>query len=202
MEVHDKAVGADVGVLDRTRHAIPALEWVGADYAVAPVERERAPTLSLIDFQMEVQERRFWCWAAVAVSIDRFYPGPHGVTQCDLASLVLGVPCSQPRSNRPSRLEPALATVGRHHEPTKDAWATAEEITREISAGRVLAALIQWRGGGGHFVAISGVQATPQGALVRVNDPRHGSSHSLPIGQLRSGYKGSGDWVATYFTES
>jgi hypothetical protein len=149
---------------------------------------------------MERQLMSQWCWSAVSVSIDTFYNGATRLQQCQLAALVTELTCCTAGCNQPNYLERALRIVGRFR-MMQTRPATALELEREYAALRVTGVLVRWRGGGGHFLAIVGVQGSPQGAMVYVDDPRTGSSHSMLADRLRSGYKGSGDWTATYFTE-
>ena len=149
---------------------------------------------------IEKQERTRWCWAAVAVSIESLYEGSTAHDQCGLAGLVLdrgccaGVDC-----NRPWYLDYALRAVGHLRSMIVDV-ASVDELEAELDAGRVTGVLVSWRGGGGHFVAVSGVRRSPQGAWLLIADPRDGSRTELLATRFASQYLGSGRWKATYWT--
>ena len=190
-----------MGVLDRTRRAIPSSGGYGALYLVAPPVPVPAQVFRLPGFVMEPQSRTQWCWAAVTASVDTYYNEVVRVDQCRVASLVLSRNCCRLGCNRPNRLDRGLRSVGRFRALERSS-AGDVDVQAEFEAGRPTGVLIRWRGGGGHFVAIAGVQPNPQGLILHVDDPRTGSRHTLLSARLRSGYKGTGDWTATYFTQS
>jgi Papain-like cysteine protease AvrRpt2 len=187
-----------VGILEETRAPILGPGF-GGSYVTAPppvVALDRR----LAGFVMEKQLQRYWCWAAVTVSAHTFYGDAPVISQCGLASVILGIDCCSAGCNRPYYLDRSLRAV-RRFRISLGRPAAASELEVELDQHRVTGVLIRWRGGGGHFVAITGVQSSRDGALVQVDDPRNGSTHSLLATRLESGYKGSGDWTATYFTK-
>lgn len=75
---------ASTPVLDRLRIELP----IGA-VAAPPIGRG-SPTHMLPSYVTYFQRRTFWCWAAVAVSVARFYrPDADDVTQCRIVGRTL-----------------------------------------------------------------------------------------------------------------
>lgn len=156
-----------------------------------------------LPFVMETQEQTNWCWSAVSVSIALFKVSNSGWEQCKLASQELGLTCCAtpvPGScNAVWYLEKALQRVGH-----LDHWVSGPEssagITQELSAGQPLGCRIGWQGGGGHFVAITGIQPTASGDDVTVEDPLYGQS-VVPAAVFQSSYRTSGTWTHTYYVK-
>jgi hypothetical protein len=160
------------------------------------------PQWKRLNFAMQQQVQTQWCWSATSVSVALFYGPSSGWTQCGMAGLEWGVDCcadgSIPACNKQNGLDAPLARA-----QVLDHWgagpAPYADVQREVDAGRPLAWRIGWSGGGGHFAAIEGYQAS--GAQwVAVDDPWYGSSDVAVATLTGGGYQGSGNWTHTYFT--
>jgi Peptidase_C39 like family len=170
-----------------------------------------------VSLSMERQKMPEWCWAAVSVSVDRFFRPGSVHTQCELAGSVLTLPCcSSPTPsgacNAPHELNPVL---GRLHLLAADPILkplTFGHVQKEIDAGRPVCVLIKWLdkkgqvSNRGHFIAISGYRVTPAHAqFVSLADPFFGPSEidytqfCSPAGGYRSGH---GVWFATFLVEN
>ena len=160
-----------------------------------------------LDFRMERQTQSQWCWAAVAVSVTRFYQPSSNITQCRVANRELGtdVCCADPPAcNQDNTLDTTLRTVG-HLRAFEGGPLSFPPVRDEINAGRPLGCRIGWLDGGGHFVVIHGVSTDQSGASVKrwvaVEDPLFGPSDYL-INDFTSAYRqGEGEWTHSYFTQ-
>ena len=156
-----------------------------------------------LNFVMQLQEQTQWCWAAVTVSVDRFFNPASTRTQCAMANQMHGqTTCcadgSTTQCNQPFATGDALNAIGRLRSQVESAqgWATADS---EVTSNRPLGCRIRWSSSGAHAVVISGVgNSTDQ--LVTVRDPWYGTSY-IAIGTLTSSYQGSGSWVRTWFLQ-
>jgi len=162
------------------------------------------PIWTLLPATMPMQVQRQWCWAAVAVSVARFYDPARVVNQCDLLNQRFGqTDCCQvgadPACDRASRLSHGLKLVG-HLGPVEDRAEPFDAVRAEIVSGRPVGAGIRWRyRGGAHAVLIIGVSSTRR---FRILDPNwvdvDGSDYS--VSELRNVYEGEGSWFRTYYT--
>ena len=158
-----------------------------------------------------------WCWAAVAVSIERHFAADSEWTQCKLASVV-----AQRR-----KLPVTNCCSGGHKriaEECNDAWyldralrivrrlagrliphpLSFREVRRHILEGRPVCARILWWGiePNAHFVVISGCYVGNDGSRwLDIEDSFWGSS-TWRYEVFRSNYKyARGRWVASYLTK-
>jgi hypothetical protein len=158
-------------------------------------------------FQIESQQQSEWCWAAVAVSIDKYFNSNSTRTQCKIAGLVLKNVqncCDEAATNcnQNASLITALQKINRWSR-TLNRPLRFDEIRQELNAGRPVCARIQWKGGGDHFVVIAGYEVLQSGALhVFVEDPLNPSS-TVEYDEFKTAYYGDGEWVDSYLvTES
>jgi hypothetical protein len=179
-----------------------------------------------IRFRIQQQELSEWCWAAVAVSVERYYDRASTLEQCDVANKVLpeqypAVPlpksdsacccqcCCDPDScNKPAELETALkkihkwrATLVRSLAPDESIVSpgtlTFEEVRREIDRGRPVCVGITWKSGGGHFLVVRGYRLLSSGARqVYVADPLNPSA-LVDFDEFTLAYFGDGEWTET-----
>ena len=167
-----------------------------------------------INFHMEPQEHLNWCWAAVAVSVDRFFDRGSKWCQCRMASRMAKIrrlkvkncaTCGKPKPvpetcNRPWFLDQALQLAGRLKGKPKKTRLSFSQIQRKIEAGQPVCVRVQWgRGPDAHFVVISGCEVSSSGERwVDVEDSVAGSSTWL-FDEFRSNYQYSqGNWDVTY----
>lgn len=165
-----------------------------------------------ITFAMQSQLQTNWCWAAVAVSIAKFYgtvqPGSASPwTQCALANAELSQTtcCSNGASascNKSWTLDTALTRVGHLAAPRISGTIPPGDVEVELAGSRPVGARIQWYGGGqGHFVVLSGYDDSSGSAEVDVEDPYYGPTLLLDFNTFSTAYQsGAGQWTHTYLT--
>jgi hypothetical protein len=151
-------------------------------------------------FQMQPQQESNWCWAAVSVSVERYFVPQSTLTQCQVAGKLLGhndCCLGSAACNQPAFLEDALADAGRPA-VIKPPLAFAD-VRQQIDAGKPVCARIAWDGGTrGHFVVICGYQQLPTGEqLVEVADPFYAGS-KVDFNEFATSYQGSGQWTDAY----
>jgi hypothetical protein len=191
---------ASTTVLDRLRIELP----VGA--VSAPPLDQRTPTRMLPSYVTYFQRRTLWCWAAVAMSIARFYrPDANEITQCRIVNRTLGRsdccfdgPGTEP-CNVQARLSDALRTVG-HYAAQQEA--DVADACREIDQNRPVGIFIRWSSADGHFASICGYGDTPMGIEFVVADPRYGNRSVLASELLDGRYRGAGVWTDLYLTSA
>lgn len=152
-------------------------------------------------FQMQTQQQSNWCWCANAVSIADFYGASW--TQGQLANQQLGLTtCTVDGSTAACNVqspEPGpLSTVG-HLATWRTGQPTLAELQSEIDGGRPVSTRIQWAGGGGHFVSVTGY--LPHTQYVTVQDPG-GTTSDILLSTFLSSYSGSGTVDEVHFTKA
>jgi hypothetical protein len=164
-------------------------------------------------FKIEQQFKSHWCWAAVALSIDRYFTPTSGWSQCDIASHILppaaldrpGYPCCDRPNESPGRqpcnldasLGDSLNTIGRSF--TKAASLSFDQVRNEILKGLPVCVTVKWASGDKHAVVISGYRKANSGLeLVTVRDPLHGTS-VVQFKALMEVYRLSGAFMRAYF---
>ncbi len=156
-----------------------------------------------LPIKVQHQLQTNWCWAACATSASAFYDPGTTWGQCTLVNAELGQTtcCDNGASgscNVPWYLDRVLTRTG-NFTSKKSGTASFETIRSEIDAGRPVGARIGWRGGGGHFVMLTGYRKAGGVREIEVQDPWTGRS-SLPIDVFATNYKSSGTWTHTYLT--
>jgi hypothetical protein len=155
-----------------------------------------------LSYTMQPQVQSNWCWSAVATSTSHYYNAASTWTQCTLANQQLGqMSCCQNGAsaacNVPWYLDRALGATG-----NLDHWHGSNEsfevTAQQIEEGRPLGVRIGWKGGGGHFVVVSGYD---DGQMVTVRDPIYGTSY-MKYTTLATNYQGSGSWTDSLFTKA
>lgn len=160
---------------------------------------------ALPGFVMQRQELTQWCWAAVSVSVAKFFAPASAWRQCLMASQELGRQCCPPQflCNKPWYLDRALnrakclARMDGH-------YAKFEHVQAEIASGKPLCCRIGWNGGNnGHFVALDAWSISGQGTkYVHVTDPWF-ESVDKTYDDFVSAYHAPGDrWTHSYYTQS
>ncbi|HXS98815.1 MAG TPA: papain-like cysteine protease family protein [Candidatus Limnocylindrales bacterium] len=170
-----------------------------------------------LTLRVERQMMSEWCWAAVSVSVDRFFRPDSTHTQCEIAGLVLKKICCPGQlnvqtdaCNVPGFLGSVFGKLHLLEGDPGDKPLPFADIQKEIDGGRPVCVLIKWLesdgkpGTRGHFIVIQGYTVTPaQKQFVSIGDPLYGSS-SLEYGQFadpKGGYRdGRGVWSFTYLT--
>jgi len=182
------------------------LSWVWKQYRLPHVRTDEGFSIS---FTMQTQEMDLWCWAAAASSV-AFYFDPEGYRlQKEIVAATHGFDLDlEPDSDWDVEgpLSEALAFVG--------CFSTSEskpigfrQALRELELGRPIIGHIDWGGGQGHAIAISGCRIDSAGGrYLTVKDPAVGShiwAREQPMEWVLDDYCDmDGKWVASYFVKA
>jgi hypothetical protein len=176
------------------------------------MERTTGPKIQYswaeVKFEMELQCHQFWCWAAVASSVSKYYDKKSTFEQCTIANIELDrtdccdVPCHQDDVDfdRPNTLGSPLNEVGCLH-----SWIRKSEhlrtIDREITKKeRPVCLRTVWSDGEAHFVAIVGVDRDNK--LLKIADPLIAGNRVLTYAEVETNYPPNhGVWKDTFFTK-
>lgn len=159
-------------------------------------------------FSMQTQVKEQWCWAAVSVSVAKFYDAQSQVTQCELVSEEFQPNncCANPGSdacNQPWYLEFGLSRVKKLASKLESTIAFAD-VRSELEGERPIGCWIRWPDGTGHFVVLNGYAtdfgSSPPAELVSVQDPKYGPSDYDYL-KFAVSYRKTGTWMFTYFTQ-
>ena len=166
-----------------------------------------------LSFSMEPQDQDQWCWAAVAISICRFYKDRRWQHQCDLVNQILapilgGIDCCQDGASNTCNisfsLSDALNTTG-HLAQRVQSVVSFEDLRQEIDvrqrpvAIRIAFSDLITR----HFIAVVGCAETPDGKqMVKVADPSPSTGHaaSIEYKSLLNDYRPGATWDESYFS--
>ena len=203
---------------NRTRQPLrlPESPFTAEGAAPPPPPGGGPPPSKILNFNMEFQTQDRWCWAAVAVSVSRFYDPNSVFTQCSVANGIFPRPvgvncCVQPGQVSPCNgdffLDKALAHTRNLRLPLIPRAATPNELVNEHNNNRVIGCHITWKGGGGHFTVLRGFSTKTVGNItefrVHVSDPLEGNGNSeYPYDSFRTRYTTSlGVWDFSYPTK-
>jgi hypothetical protein len=154
--------------------------------------------------EIQTQQKHFWCWAAVAVSVEHYLDTGSTLTQCDLAQKVFPndhCVCADPQScNFEWYLDDALAKIGRLEAvETGQKTLSFQEVKDAVDAHLPVCVAIEWAQGGGHFVAIDGYGTSPAGVpVIDVLDPAFGEGWIWDFDSFLNSYDNIGHWSATF----
>jgi hypothetical protein len=155
-------------------------------------------------FRIEQQMMSQWCWAAVAVSVRRFYDPKFVLTQRDFVGGELKLPpCSQlpfDICNQRHSLQLALDSL-KVFKSKLDEPCRPKEIIEEISNGRPIGCQLVRNGIDGHYVVIKGVNGVGNNVRIEIADPMDGNFRILSLRELLFGYRES-QWEQTFFTQA
>ncbi len=183
-----------------TKRLVRSLKPVLETFTETPPDGGGPPPV-MLPFDMEKQSMSFWCWAASAKSISKFYDVHSGWTQCGVAATTLNNTgcCQAPAPcNKQWYLHEALQTTGnfiRYSHPL-----SFDEVKRELSADRVVACRVGWSDGSGHFVVIHGCRSDDGVNYFSIDDPNSGKSEATENG-FRIAYLGNGKWTHSFITK-
>ena len=150
-------------------------------------------------YPLETQEMGLWCWAAVALSVEKYFEPTSQQTQCGIATLVHHLNCCANKTacNRKAELHVALQKVGHFHD-IRVGRLTFDQIKTSIDAGFPVCVRIGWWPQGGHYVVITGAAIDDSGdQWVTVADPLY-ESGMWYYDEFSSFYFGIGHWTHTY----
>ena len=156
-----------------------------------------------LSFRMQKQLTHVWCWAAVSVSVDRYFDRGSEWRQCGLAKEVTKQPvcCTKPVPHdcvKPFFLEDALEIIGRLKGDPTSGPLSFKQIQHRINNDRPICARIGWRGGGGHFVVISGYRTHKGVRQVDIDDPQRKGASTIDYRTFVHKYRAVGRWTHTY----
>ncbi|WP_428659162.1 C39 family peptidase [Reyranella sp.] len=164
-----------------------------------------------LTFIMQHEEQYNWCWAAVAASVGDYFTQAGTWKQCAVANLELRRnDCCAAGGDGPCNIYGYLASaLNRVH--CLQNWAIGQRVAfdvvvGEIDGGRPVCVRVAWRGGGAHFVAITGYSdPDPTIAHVLVQDPLF-QYHDIAWSDFLDYYKPTGlhqgYWTDTYRTRA
>jgi len=156
-------------------------------------------------FKIQTQEQLNWCWAAVGVSIDKYFSPQSTRTQCQLAGQVLGGDCcsNSDSCDLAEGLEDALNVTGTLKQARGGIALDFDDIRQEIEAGRPVCARIGWQPDEtrGHFVVIRGYSVSSAGEpWVDIADPYYLDS-TIPYDEFVNAYLDAGVWTDTFLVQ-
>lgn len=176
----------------------------GAGGGAGPVVLRRPAAATFLRVALERQERSRWCWAAIAVSLARFY-GARSLSQRQLVAEVSGPgdATGHRARNVEARLLDALIAVGcyAHWTPGRP---DAARLRAEIQSGRPACLRIVWaQSGASHFVLIDGFAAGRGRAdEIEIADPC-GARSLHRLSEFGQSYRGRKAYCReTYWTAS
>jgi hypothetical protein len=166
-----------------------------------------------ISFSIEQQKQDQWCWAAVALSICRFYGGQTWQNQSDLVNDIFaairgGTDCSQNGDTFPCNmtwsLKDVLSTAHHLALPIRGI-VSFNDLMQEIEIGlRPVAVRIMFSDlNTAHYIVLVGCAQTLEGKqLVKVVDPSMatGNSTSIEYSTILNNYRPGATWNESYFT--
>jgi len=160
-------------------------------------------------FKMQEQEQTRWCWAAVSVSVEKYFFPTSTLTQCQLAKEVISDAnadcCRNPDScNGVAKLQDALHKIEerakaspialRFPDPSKPM--SFFEVKAEIDSGMPVGVRMEWAGLGAHFLVISGYWTLSGQKLLEIGDPLFGEG-TVDFDWFSTSYFG-GQWTHTF----
>jgi hypothetical protein len=125
-------------------------------------------------FPLGKQSQDKWCWAAVTTSVDRYFNPGSTVNQCKVAEEVLQRGCCPDGEacNQVESLDRALLKFNRLDGAASAFALSFTDIKQHIDNRMPVCVRVAWRGGGGHFVVITGYRITSAGRqMLEIADP-------------------------------
>jgi hypothetical protein len=120
------------------------------------------------------------------------------VANAEMVQTTCCVDGSTTQCNQAWYLDRALTRVG-HLKSMSTGAAVAAKLALELGGKRPVCCRVGWSGGGGHFLAIDGLDVTGP-AMLTVQDPIYGTS-SMDYAAFQTAYQGIGTWTHTYLTQ-
>ena len=163
--------------------------------------------MRLLQFPIQKQYGKEWCWLTAAVCIDLYYNPSSTWTQCLLANALLPQTtcCTNPLPDvcdKPGQLKSSIGLV-RRLRTAVSSQILFSGIQSEIDSspvGHPICVGLVWTDQEiGHAVIITGYDETTN--YIYVSDPASGNVHYLPYDSFRTSYLGKGTWTDTFFTQ-
>jgi hypothetical protein len=165
-----------------------------------------ATAAAVIPFLAQRQTQTRWCWAAVSASVSGYFKPGAGWTQCRVAAAECKQPCCADGTtqlcNKDWYLEVALKRVG-HHRNAFPGNVASKDVAAELNRDRPVGIRVQWgAAGGGHFLAIRGIDSHDGATYFEVTDPIYGESTVSEADLLAGRYLNSGgQWTHSYLVK-
>jgi len=161
------------------------------------------PPTVLLAFTIHTQEQTNWCWAAVATSVALHFDFTWSLRQCELVDHELQqTNCCQDggcsKCNVERRLSRALIRTGNLRQMESRPM-TFKELQAAMLEKAPMCARVEWQGGSGHFVVISGYVALSGVQYVTIEDSLTGQSQ-YEFQEFLTRYEGSGRCTHAYWT--
>ncbi len=170
-------------------------------------------SVSIMSFYTEMQFQSDWCWAAVSRNVSFFFDSGSPWSQCKIVNKCFAATlgktdcCRDGLSilcDRPGSLSQALTTVN-NFASFNSGSPMLDDIRAQISLGKPVGIMINWSGGGAHFIAVTGVgpdqPAAADQTMVAVEDSLNGPSY-ITYATLIGSYRGAGTVSHYYWTEN
>ncbi|KGD99617.1 papain-like cysteine protease family protein [Rhizobium sp. YS-1r] len=175
-------------------------DWISGLYRHP--ERVRYPNHLRLSFEMQMQQRSNWCWAATASSISQYYEPDDYISQDEIVGRAFGFPkpwVSEESWNREETMLTGLRVVG-CDSSTYPGSAELRQAMRQLDRGNPVCVQIKWPLTGGHAVVIHGCWLDENGEdHFLIGDPCFDYSFPAPGRELRNDYlEYGGRWVQTY----
>jgi hypothetical protein len=158
-----------------------------------------------VDLELERQIGLRWCWAATAKGIVDYYGGPE-LPQCRYATHFLGQLASccegEERSERcdvAHDVDSVLHHFGVYAPPPYRRAIGLQTLRRELERDRPVVALMRFRDGTVHALAITAVDVA--GGRIGFSDPWYGPQmDELDVRDFEHDYEAGGRWMYTILT--
>lgn len=156
-----------------------------------------------LNLTVDKQKLSNWCWAAIGVSLSRYYNRKE-VSQEYVAAAIFNVAddeeniLNNKEFNTDQRLDKVLELLScfSHWSLGKPSF---DRIKVEINNGRPVCVRIQWYKGGSHYVVIKGYR--DKGTSLQIEDSLTGYNECF-YDEFPKKYKNTGAvWIETFWTE-
>lgn len=163
-------------------------------------ERVMSFPIKELDFNIQAQQQSNWCWAAISVSMTKFYNSNSQLEQCSLVNNRLGrTDCCQDGSskqcNQTQSIYKVLPQLGVSASPHAGQQSFIE-LSEQIQLGHPLV-LILMRGLDAHYAVLSGVGANE---TVTIKDPMGGVTRKMSYQEFKKIYE-QRYWKGSFFTK-
>jgi hypothetical protein len=170
----------------------------------------------LLNFPIQQQCGKDWCWITVAVCTDHYYDPTSPWLQGTLANALIPnltadcsvTPCTQPlpgNCDTAGQINHSLGYVQRLRTSVSTPILFGDiklEIDAADPVGHPVCAGIQWMDMSiGHAVVICGYDDSDGSEWITVADPGDGQTRNLPFLSFLKNYEGKGTWTNTYYTQ-
>jgi hypothetical protein len=171
--------------------------------------------MPVLNFPIEQQCGKEWCWITVAVCTDHYYNPASQWQQGTLANSLISdrgadcsvLPCPQKlpgQCDQAGQINHSLGYVRRLRTSVSTPILFSDvKIEIDAANGRPICAGIQWYDQSiGHAVVIYGYDDSDGQEWIYIADPGDNSMQPMPFTAFLENYRGKGTWTSTYYTEA